>query len=743
MKKLIALLLLPFMVGAQTITVPLPAGIVYEQRLNAKIDSLAKALSGTVAPPITKPACTEGPEIRDIRDIQSNSLVLQFHGDGVDTLQFEIWKSSHSKAASGLIVPKSAVVQVTYPVQADGTYQIVIRGYSCKSKDSDRYFEVKTSSGGAVTPPPVQPGTYQAEVLTKGMDEHMKLSWKNTAEGRLFTDEAKIDVQDGKEYRYVIGSQIIRQSTPLKDYLVAGNNPFRILKAITKKSASSLTYWGRESWQDLDLGQSFSFNNSTTFYTFVSRGPQDANGFLNHIPQSFDAQKQLIQWTDIAPDMKLPAGHAWITVPEYPDYMKVIRKGGTHLPHHFLPWKQDGSRETVVEELKYAGLTYNNVPRLEHMMGLSRLPGPSVYNPANYDEKWWPNGPFNEEQARQKGNQTDVSDAIFIGETEESPAHMPAEQQMWYYYWDTVRNRYEQTFGARGIPFLICHNYYIFWENMPNTRAAAKAKLSMSPEQLPRTNYSPGGTLSRTNLIVDAVYLGAPDIQQDQIYQSIYKMVLWENMGYKAGLFLFGVHEWNPNNFYEYIYPEGRFYQQDKVPLDPSVHIANGFLAQVYGNLFAEWGGKGKSGNKYFGYGTPGTWFDHGSNLSREGFPFKDRGDGFWGYSGSVDLSYFSQKLFNDTFGQTEGGERKYLRHRIDGGPWVNPSQVSAEEVVDAQYDKRGFVLSQSKNGKTAWFYINIYADNKFHTLDVELPGGKIESYKVAGIGIHAKIQNS
>jgi len=98
-------------------------------------------------------------------------------------------------------------------------------------------------------------------------------------------------------------------------------------------------------------------------------------------------------------------------------------------------------------------------------------------------------------------------------------------------------------------------------------------------------------------------------------------------------------------------------------------------------------------------------------------------------------------RLYAKTFGQTDGGERAYLRFRIDGGAWITPSNFKADELIDAYKQQRGFVLSQSKDGKTAWFYHNSFADNNWHTIDVQLPNGQVVSHRVAGNGIHAKLQ--
>ncbi|HEV7381257.1 MAG TPA: hypothetical protein VGN64_15775, partial [Dyadobacter sp.] len=270
-----------------------------------------------------------------------------------------------------------------------------------------------------------------------------------------------------------------------------------------------------------------------------------------------------------------------------------------------------------------------------------------------------------------------------------------------------------------------------------------KGLLHLAPEKLPKTNFSPGGSLSSTTLIPEAVYLNAPDAQVGQVYESAYRMFLIRQMGYETGIFLFGVHEWRPNNLYQYQYPEGSFYTYYKLPLDPNVVIANGFIAQVFGRLYIEWGGSGKTSNKNFDpEWFKGLWFPKGADQPQDGFPYyaKPQTASYAGYTGSSDLSYFSQKLYNDTFGKVTGGTKKFLKYKLDGGKWISPSQFSAEEIVDAYHDKRAFVYSETSNGSTAWFYLNSFSDNKLHTLEVELPSGKIVKAQVSGNGIHARM---
>ncbi|SDG72188.1 hypothetical protein SAMN04487996_12273 [Dyadobacter soli] len=741
-------------------------------RVNARIDSLKKAIgSGVVTPPVTPPpskkACPQGPEIRRIFEVANTGASVEFHGEGVDTLQYELW-SGATRIKTDLIAPKRAIVEIAYPAQPDGTYQLVIRGQSCKSKeDSKKDFPIARSSGGVVDPTPeeptggvITPGVFPLIGMTRGYDEHLNLVFRDSANVRLATDIAPDNRQDPDRYmyRYMINGDKLDLNSRLKNYVVAGNNPLRVLVGKLKKeySAEGFNKWAgtpeeyKSDWFKIDAGESFSGGLSYAFQTYVAKGAQDAAGFLNHIPQNYDPSDQQVSWAEIGEDIKLPNGHFWAADWKPWGVDRVFAKGVTHLPHHSLPWNDADSNQQV-RLLKFAGKTFSNFQRIEGVFG--RL--------NNGSTELWPNGTSKAvwptadglpvDEAREWAWKTDASDAIWLSEMSENVGWQPAGSPMFGAFYPELRKRYEQDFGSRGIHYEICHNY--FWQGgeslVFNQSAEYYKKLFRTePKDLPSTEYSPGGTLSATTMIVEAVYLRAPDQVLRQPIELAFRLEYFKHMGYHAGVALFGQGETRPNNRYRIDFPDGTYFKEDKFPLDPNVHIASAFFSQVYGNFYAEWGGFGKANQKLFdgrpGQGLVGEWYPKGSSEARNNEFNKywpGSGDIYHGFTGSADLSYFGIRLYAKTFGQTDGGDRAYLRHRIDGGEWITPSNFKADELVDAYKQQRGFVYSQTLAGKTGWFYHNSFADNNWHTLDVQLPNGQIVSQKVAGNGIHAKLQ--
>ncbi|CAG5017798.1 hypothetical protein DYBT9275_05849 [Dyadobacter sp. CECT 9275] len=757
MKKLFLFALLSVLhlaASAQiTVQVPIPDTLVGKNYLKTYVRQALEELSSIPeketqeSDPNLSP-CEFGPELKAVSSVTPLSLIATFHGVNVFKIAWKIKDASGKTVRSGELEPQNSTPGISFSSLPAGSYTLVFTGKSCSSAPSEKGFVIPENTG-SVPQLPVGNSDLTHKVITRGLPEHMDIRFSGKPGDWILDDVATPGLEEGYEFRYMINAQLLTQGVPLAGYKLQSNGPLRIWKMKTRIGLETVNKWSDKDntyYYSTTAGTPFSYNSSAAIYTSVFTGTDigQKTGFLNFIPQAYDPSVQGTQWADFAPDMQLPKNRFWVAYIGEWNIDLLRRKGVTHFSHFQLPWNDaDGNKE--VNLLKDAGQTYNDVPRIEHFMHLSES-GPDNWKDG-YNTKYWPNGPLTPEQAIQKANEADISDAIWIGESLEGNSVMPQEADMWRHFYKRLRERYEERFGKRGIPYLICHNYFQFWPesvNLATGRQAAKNLMRLPVEQLPCKNFTPGGTLASTNLIVDAVYLNAPDIQNDAIYQSLFKMELIKRMGYKAGIFSFGVHEWRPNNFYEYVYPDGKYYHQDKIPLDPNVMIAYSFLSHIYGNIYVEWGAPAKQSSRSFDpQWSKGIWYPNGASSPQGGFPHfvKPGQKAYAGYTGSADLSYFGIKLYHDTFAKVDGGEKRYLRFRIDDGAWINPAQDFADEIVDAYHDKRGFVLSQSKDGRTAWFYLNSFADNRSHRIQVELPGGSIITDTVSANGIHATIQ--
>ncbi|WP_439585402.1 hypothetical protein [Dyadobacter bucti] len=739
---LVSLTLSLFIVGILlSIRGAYPALEIFKKMMSGKGGGLHPAgeadFSGSGMPP-----CKGGPELLAISGISSNALTAVFFGEDVYEISWKIMDSASKIIRSGDIKPTANELGISFDALPVGRYILAFKGKSCASAESKKTFAI---SENIVSSPGARSAGSGRKIITQGFPDHMDISVSGRPGDWVIDDFAQPFLEKGYEFRYMVNAHLFTQNVPLTNYRFQSDGPLRIWKMKTKIGLESVNKWSdRENnyYYSTTAGVPFSYNSSAAIHTSVlgnaQAGPRTS--FAQIVPQEYNPRYQGTQWADFAPDMKLPAGNFWVASLGEWSIDLLRRKGVTHFSHFQLPWKNPGE----VARLKDAGQTYNDVPRIEHFMHLSEQ-GPDKWQDG-YNLKYWPNGPLNENEAIKKANEADISDAIWITETLEGNSTMPQDKDMWRHFYRRLRERYEERFGKRNIPYLICHNYFQFWPgsvSLSSGRQASKNLMRLPLSELPTKNFTPGGTLQSTNLIMEAVYLNAPDIQNEAVYQSLFRMELIKKMGYKAGVFLFGVHEWFPNNFYQYNYEDGKYFNRDKIPLDPNTIIAYAFLSQIYGNLYVEWGGSGKNSGRDFDLQwSSGLWYPNAASKPQEGFPhyLKPGGKHYNGYTGSPDLSYFGIKLFNNTFGKVHGGQKEYLKFRIDGGKWLQPSQDLADEIVDAFHDQRGFVLSQTKDSKTAWFYINSFADNLEHRIEVELPDGRIVEDIVAANGIHAAL---
>ena len=695
-----------------------------------------------------KAKCDAGPNILDIYAVTATRARVQFYGVNVTAIDASVFDSRGNRVASAVIVPVSPEIVVPLNNLKPGNYKLKLSGSNCDGS-SEKSFTIPA----AVSARAGNGNNSSVKFIARGYPKHLGVAITGSSNNWVINDEASEGPAPGYEFQYMINGVLLTQSTPLKNYGYQSNAPLRIWKMQTKPGLESLNKWSdREKtyYFDPEAGKPFSEGVTAGFCSVVfqsGRAEGSSEGFINPILQSYDPETQLTAWADYAPDMKLPKGHFWSARRGEWSIETILKKGVTHISNYQLPWDTDMKE---VERLRKAGITYNDVPRIEAFMNLPGNGPDRVQN--GYNLKYWPNGPLSEKEAIEKANQSDIGHALWIGETMEGTSYMAPSEAMWGYYYKRLRERYEAEYGPRGIPYMIAHNYFMFWPEefklgdgkRAGEREEKKRLFRIPVSQFPNTEFKPGGPLSSTNLIMESIYLNAPDDYKGlngTLFGSLYRMELYKKMGYHAGVFLFGVHEWKPNNAYQYTYPDGLYYSHDKLPLQPNMVIAYAFFSQIYGNLYTEWGGNGKQTSKNWDDGK-GAWHPEESRLAQPGFPHvaKPNQPSYHGYNGASDLSYFGIKLYNDTFGRVDGGTKKYLKFRIDGKAWVVPDEMAGDNIINAHYDRHGFVLSQSKNGKTAWFYINPYADNLAHKLEVVMPDGKTVAETVAGNGVHVKL---
>lgn len=170
------------------------------RRSKAYTDSVFKGYKPDVpdtTKPDTRPICSEigrDPKIMAISSVKSNALTLQFDANNVIELQYDIIGSSGATIFTGTRAPASPFVELTYPAQPNGSYTLKIRGYSCKSPDDSKPFEITTDQGGGNPPPSDKKYIRQIIMQTTGSGfnasaEHgIDDSWIERIEATKFTD---------------------------------------------------------------------------------------------------------------------------------------------------------------------------------------------------------------------------------------------------------------------------------------------------------------------------------------------------------------------------------------------------------------------------------------------------------------------------------------------------------------------------------------------------------------------------
>lgn len=730
---------------AQTITLPHPDSIATKEWVRKLLQGQEPpAVPSVPVVPIVEP-CKAGPEIRQITGISQAGAVFQFHGENVFSLAWEIVGTGFA----AVVKPTSNQITIAYKLEP-GTYTLRIQGVSCAGV-STKSFTVPGATSEVVpvpVPDPVYNGEVKPQIITQGYEQHINIQISGTSGNWILNDVATVKKPDNYEWWYFIGGDIIKTDQNLTNYNYHTDAPLRVLKMAGKRGLKSFNYWGDEtSWQDKDAGWGFERNISGAFMTFVFTGstpipslPPAGEGladrirFFNPVPSSFKIDG--FQKWDGFPAVKLPKGHLYHMRKIRPtdSVEKLMASGVTHVSNYDLPWDDHGR----VAALRDQGITYNDVPNNSHIFN---LPDNGVNNYVNgYNTRHWPNGELTEQQARAAARNFQSDHAIWIAQSEEGEAYMPADRPMWGWFYDELQKAYQERFGTRDIPYYIAHNY--FWIGQPKgfdllhcNRAEAKAAL----QNVPVNRYSPGHSLQHTNLIVEGIYNSFPD-GSIHVYDKLHKLDMFRKMGKDGILFAFGVHEWRPNNYYRLdIANEGTLYRQDKMPVDPNYLVSMSFFSQVYGKGIFEWGPVPSTVTEKKplppDQHNADKWFPTGATDSQT-FPWYSQSNYYNLYTGSSDFIHIGQILYSETFADFHQQALKYAKFRVDGGEWIQPT-ADGSDLVDAFHDKRAIVGYKVKDNQAALFYIHPTTNSTRKNLEVEI-NGKIYTATVAGTGVHA-----
>jgi hypothetical protein len=451
--------------------------------------------------PARRKKCDAGPNIIDIYAVTSSRARVQFYGVNVFGIDAGVFDNSGKLLSTTTITPTSPEIVVPLGNLKAGNYKLRLSGNTCEGV-SEKNFTISATAARVAAG-----GAKEVKFITRGYPKHLDPVITGSSGNWEINDEATEGPAGGYEFRYMINGVTITQNRPLRNYKYESNNPLRIWKMQTKPGLETLNRWSdreKNYYFDPEAGKTFSEGVTAAFCTavFQTTKPTSRPGFINPISVNFEPDKQLTSWADYAPDMKLPKGHFWVAKRGDWSIETILRKGVTHISNYQLPWETNPKE---VERLKSLGMTYNDVPRVEAFMNLPASGADRTVN--GHNAKYWPTGPLTEKEAIRKADEADTGHALWIGETMEGASYMAPGEPMWGHFYKRLRQRYEATYGPRGIPYFIAHNYFMFWPDAfklgdgknKAERDEKKKLFSIPVDQFPSTDFRPGGTLSSTN----------------------------------------------------------------------------------------------------------------------------------------------------------------------------------------------------------------------------------------------------
>lgn len=156
-RLILAILPLVTMGQSKTVTINLPGELADKAWVRSYVDSVRKADGSTATPPVTVvPGCKRGPTIGSVISASSSAVTIQFDGEAVTEIGYDIKQKGAGLIESGSINPESNIITLPFPTSPDGIYTVIIRGKNCKSeKDSEKDFAIKSNATGGVILPPV------------------------------------------------------------------------------------------------------------------------------------------------------------------------------------------------------------------------------------------------------------------------------------------------------------------------------------------------------------------------------------------------------------------------------------------------------------------------------------------------------------------------------------------------------------------------------------------------------------
>lgn len=710
-------------------------GVILQAASCTGVTAQEFTISGST--PVLNP-CPAGPVIQSVSNVTANGLTTQFHGNGVTSIKWSV-KQGSTTVRTDQIAPTSSILNLAFSSAIPaGNYTLRLEGLNC-SGFSEFPFTLSSGGGG---PPPV--GNIVAKKVVSGLPEHMDIVVTGTGASKTLTDNATATPPSGYQFRYYINGQQVIQNSRLINFPWPSDVPVMIYKMQLQSGYTGDAFsWGYdEGWKNPNLGAPFSHNTSVAFTQIVF---DDENS-------GYDPAKQTVQWMDYLPDAPATDDKVWfapigpLTTPD-----QLIAKGVTVFSNYDLPSLTTAKQNELVD----AGRTYNEAPKTPQQLFLPDRgsgqwvpPGngwPNLWNTQFFDYTPGQTEPLTTAQGAEKGNQYSAGHRVTIFENSEGNHAISSHWAFWRPYYQNLTAKAQARFPGR---WRIAHNYFSgaigrYGDSDPRastyglspssldqiTRSQALAFSDAPISQWPGSDMLPGGTLETVNSACYGLYFGSPDKTNEHPYRMIYSA----DRTHAAGKYLFAYmqefYEWFPNNYIEIRYPTGKFYLQTKMAHSQAQLFNIALVSRVFMDGFVPFGASPKyAGN----FNVPrefnqGLWYPNGSTSPQnsDSFPYwtKPGQPQEWPTDGFEDGVARGMYAYSQTFMQTSGGTKQFLRFRVNGGSWIEPLNDKAKDVINAYFDKRGFCYGEVKNGKLAVMYMDGFADSSIKTIEYQYNG--------------------
>lgn len=464
------------------------------------------------------------------------------------------------------------------------------------------------------------------------------------------------------------------------------------------------------------------------------------------------ANAQTSQVANIIPNMTLPAKHIFNGATARQGWTQplMISKGFTHYDRSSAAPENSGNEHAY--EATLPNKKYWSVPRVNDLFGM--------------------NSATTQSQAESFADSMPLDCSLVILETQEGEPYLAPNAVQWRWFHDRWKVRCDNQTAIDGIIRYRCHNYFRFGNGiwaLGQQSDTLHRRLYTTPlsqwntisyvdsfgiTQTAVNDWTVGHSQYSCNLIVEGVYLGAPDLDRKSMYGCIFAMETADMQGKTPGIFLFGVREWRPNWGENTNYSDGEFTRFGKIKLKPKVLATYGFIGQEFGKTqggcTVEYGvipyqPTSKKPIEYFP-GVVDESTDRWKATGAGGFTrcpyYGSSGPGHYAMGGGADWVHFGVKLWNDTFGAINGNSQ-YGRFKVGAGSWIEKS-ASESDIIDARAQDRGFVRLKlnSAGTKLAVAYLNPMADGVKKTITFQHPtnSGITITRDVCGNGIHAEL---